>query len=118
MAHRLLIEHGLRAPHVDGGVAGLLSRAGIEWTIDHSQVGGGYGVPTDEALRAVEDARGQGVALETTYTAKCIAGMRRALAAQPVDGPVLFWNTHAGNDLRTRIVDGWEARCPVDLGEG
>ncbi|MEM7157370.1 MAG: pyridoxal-phosphate dependent enzyme [Myxococcota bacterium] len=114
-AHRLLVQHGLRAEHADGGVKGLLGRAGIEWSIDHSQVGGGYGVPTDAANQAVEDARAQGVALETTYTAKCIAGMRRALAAEAVEGPVLFWNTHAGNDLRARIVDGWEERCPIEL---
>lgn len=115
MGHRAMVRHGLAAEHAAGGAAGLLRRAGVEWVIDHSQVGGGYGVPTEAATQALEDARAQGVPLETTYTAKCLAGMRRALAEHPVEGPVLFWNTHAGNDLRVHIRDGWEADCPLTL---
>lgn len=115
MAHRRMVACGLPSEHAAGGASGLLSRAGIEWSIDHSQVGGGYGVPTDEASRAVDDARDHGLALETTYTAKCIAGMRRALAGSSARGPVLFWNTHASNDLRPHIREGWQERCPVEL---
>jgi hypothetical protein len=115
MAHRALVRHGLPAPHAAGGAAGLLRRAGVEWVIDHSQVGAGYGVPTDAATRAMEDAAALGLRLETTYTAKCLAGMRRALAEHPVDGPVLLWNTHAGNDLRAHVREGWEAQCPIAL---
>lgn len=115
MAHRAMVRHGLRPEHAAGGASGLLDRAGVTWRIDPSQVGGGYGVPTEAATRAVDDARAHGLRLETTYTAKCIAGMRQALAAQPVEGPVLFWNTHGANDLRAHIVEGWQARCPVKL---
>jgi hypothetical protein len=32
-----------------------------------------------------------------------------------VDGPVLLWNTHAGNDLRAHVREGWEAQCPIAL---
>jgi len=115
MAHRAMVRHGLPEPHVTGGAAGLLARAGVEWEVDHSQVGGGYGVPTERATRAMDDAATEGLRLETTYTAKCMAGMRRALAERPVDGPVLFWNTHASNDLRAHVREGWEADCPVRL---
>jgi len=115
MGRRELVAHGLRAEHTEGGVAGLLGRAGIAWRIDHSQVGRGYGVPTVEASRAVTEAGEQGLRLETTYTAKCIVGMRRALANDPIEGPVLFWNTHGGNDLRKGIVADWESRCPFAL---
>jgi D-cysteine desulfhydrase len=115
MAHRAMVRHGLPAEHAAGGAAGLLRRAGVEWVIDHSQVGGGYGVPTDAATRAMEDAAAEGLRLETTYTAKCLAGMRRALAERPVDGPVLFWNTHASNDLRAHVREGWQADCPLVL---
>jgi len=117
MGHRAMVRHGLVEPHAAGGAAGLLARAGVRWSIDVSQVGGGYGVPTDAATQAVDDARAHGLRLETTYTAKCIAGMRRALAAHPVEGPVLFWNTHGANDLRAHIVEGWRERCPVVLPE-
>jgi 1-aminocyclopropane-1-carboxylate deaminase/D-cysteine desulfhydrase-like pyridoxal-dependent ACC family enzyme len=115
MAHGALVRHGLPAEHAAGGAAGLLRRAGVEWVIDWSQVGGGYGVPTPEATRAVEDAAVQGLALETTYTAKCMAGMRRALTEHPVEGPVLFWNTHASNDLSVHVREGWEADCPPGI---
>jgi D-cysteine desulfhydrase len=115
MAHRALVRHGLAREHAAGGAAGLLRRAGVAWVIDHSQVGGGYGVPTAAATRALEDAAAQGLRLETTYTAKCLAGMRSALNAQPVDGPVLFWNTHGDNDLRVHVHEGWEAKCPIAL---
>lgn len=115
MAHRALVRHGLPASHAAGGAAGLLARAGVEWVIDHSQVGGGYGVPTDAATRALEDAAAEGLRLETTYTAKCVAGMRRALAERPVEGPVLFWNTHGCNDLRPYVREGWEAECPPGI---
>ncbi len=115
MAHRSMVKHGLRDEFAAGGASGLLGRAGVRWSVDFSQVGGGYGVPTDAATRAVDDAGAHGMKLETTYTAKCIAGMRRALAAQPVEGPVLFWNTHGGNDLRRHVAPGWEERCPIVL---
>ena len=117
MAHRRMVASGLPAEHATGGAAGLLARGGVEWLIDHSEVGGGYGVPTDAASEAVDDARAHGLALETTYTAKCIAGMRRALRGSGVRGPVLFWNTHASNDLRGHILEGWQERCPIELGE-
>ncbi|MCA9652916.1 MAG: pyridoxal-phosphate dependent enzyme [Myxococcales bacterium] len=117
LAHRRMVADGLRAEHAEGGAAGLLARAGVEWSIDHSQVGGGYGVPTEAASRALEDGREHGLALETTYTAKCIAGMRAALRGSAITGPVLFWNTHASNDLRPLVREGWQERCPVELGE-
>lgn len=115
LGHGCLVEHGLADEHAKGGAGALLRRGGVQWSIDHSQVGGGYGVPTPLANTAVADAQAHGLALETTYTAKCIAGMRRALAASPVDGPVLFWNTHAGNDLSSHIIDGWEDEYPLAL---
>lgn len=115
LGHGCLVAHGLRADAAQGGPVGLLRRSGVTWSIDFSQVGGGYGVPTEPSSQAVDDARAHGLALETTYTAKCVAGMRRALLAQPVDGPVLFWNTHAGNDLRRQLEPGWRERSPVAL---
>ncbi len=114
-AHRALVRHGLPAEHAAGGAGGLLARAGVTWLIDHSQVGGGYGVPTEAATRALADAASQGLRLETTYTAKCMAGMRRALEREPVEGPVLFWNTHASNDLGALVREGWEADCPPGI---
>jgi D-cysteine desulfhydrase len=57
-------------------------------TIDDRWLGEGYGVPTPEALAAVERARAVGLELETTYSGKALAA---ALAAE--GGPNLWWNT-------------------------
>lgn len=57
-------------------------------------VGRGYGHPTPEARAAVELAeRLEGLALETTYTGKCLAGLARREREAGGTGPVLFWNT-------------------------
>lgn len=96
----------------------LVTHAGVTWSIDHSAVGGGYGVPTDPASEAMAHAQAHGVHLETTYTAKCAAALsrnereRRGAAKQ-----ILFWNTHAGNDISSRIQDRWQERCPVGLAD-
>jgi len=110
-----LVSAGLRSDLAALGPAGLLARAGVTWSIDHSQVGAGYAVPTAAGQEAVELAAGGGLALETTYTGKCLAALRRDLAAGAVAGPVLFWDTHGATDLRPHIVSGWEAGLPMAL---
>lgn len=93
----------------------LLRSAGITFEVDHSQVGGGYGVPTADASAALELASGHGLGLETTYTGKCVAALRRAETRNNRPGPVLFWNTHGSNDLSDLIDPDWRERCPVRL---
>ncbi|MBZ5709098.1 pyridoxal-phosphate dependent enzyme [Nannocystis pusilla] len=110
-----LVRAGLRQDLAALGPAGLLARAGVTWSIDHSQVGSGYAVPTAAGEEAVALAAGGGLSLETTYTGKCLAALRRDLAAGAVAGPVLFWDTHGATDLRPHIVEGWEARLPIAL---
>lgn len=60
-------------------------------------VGGGYGAPTTAGRAAVEAAAAAGLALDTTYTGKCLAALIER-AAETTDGPVLFWNTHNAVD--------------------
>lgn len=101
-----------------GGVMRWLERAGVTFAIDHAEVGRGYGAPTPAGLDAVALAGAHGLALETTYTAKCLAALRRVEAERA--GPrrcVLWWNTHAGNDLSDRILPDWRARCPIAVPE-
>lgn len=90
----------LRASGLHPGIAaegwqGLLRRAKVTWSIDYSQVGDGYAVPTAAGERSVALAREHGFTLETTYTGKCAAAMQAELAAGRA-GPVLLWNTHSG----------------------
>jgi len=83
----------------------------FELVVDH--VGPGYGAPTPAAREAVRRAREAGLALETTYTGKCLAALRaRAAAGRLADGPVLFWNTHNAVDA---AVDAPEAPDPRRL---
>lgn len=71
-----------------------------DFTIMPGYVGAGYGAPT-EAARAARDlmAELEGIHLETTYTAKCLAGMLNAVRALEYRGRrVLFWNTYSSID--------------------
>jgi len=113
--HRELGRRGVAAEHAEGGVSALLGRAGVTWSIDHTQLGMGYGIPTPDAERALALAADHGVALECTYTAKCLAGL--LVDGGGVKGPVLFWNTHAGNDLRRHLAGGWTSNLPPSLRE-
>jgi D-cysteine desulfhydrase len=74
--------------------------AAADFTIVPGYVGPGYGVPTDAARRArdlMEEL--EGVHLETTYTAKCLAAMFEAVRAPEYRGGcVLFWNTYSSID--------------------
>lgn len=113
VAHRELLTRGLvDAP--PGSAKDWLARAGITFAIDHTEVGGGYGSPTPAGVGAAELAAVHGLSLETTYTAKCLAVLRRIEAAH--SGPprnVLLWNTHGGNDLREHVAADWRERCPI-----
>ncbi len=81
-----------------------------DFPLDASVLGAGYGAPTAEAREAVEVARSAGLALETTYTGKALALLRRRLRDGAARTPVLFWNTYNGVDV--------EATAPRPLSEG
>jgi D-cysteine desulfhydrase len=86
--------------------ARLLERRGAQLGIEPPQasdvavetgfLGPGYGHPTAEAAKAMEQARErEGLELEPVYTAKALAGlMALNEGGQFGDGPVLFLNTH------------------------
>ncbi|HXQ23166.1 MAG TPA: pyridoxal-phosphate dependent enzyme [Candidatus Acidoferrales bacterium] len=68
-------------------------------------IGAAYGAPT-EAGRRARDLMEQleGMRLETTYTAKCLAGMIDALRTPEYrGGPVLFWNTYSSIDAAAHL---------------
>jgi 1-aminocyclopropane-1-carboxylate deaminase/D-cysteine desulfhydrase-like pyridoxal-dependent ACC family enzyme len=68
-------------------------------------VGPAYGAPTAAARRARDlMATLEGIPLETTYTAKCLAGMIDAVRApQYRSGCVLFWNTYSSVDPASHL---------------
>ena len=57
-----------------------------------TQLGRGYGEPTDAARRALEIGRENGLALDLTYTAKCFAGALEYMR-NTRDSNVLYWHT-------------------------
>jgi D-cysteine desulfhydrase len=73
-----------------------------------SQLGPGYGAPTDAARAAVAAAAARGLALETTYTGKCLAAVLARARQGGLRGPLLFWNTFNAVDLESR------APAPLD----
>ncbi len=80
-----------------------------DFELERSQLGAGYGAPTAAAREAVAAAAAAGLALETTYTGKCLAALReRAGRGALPAGPLLFWNTYNGVDIAAR------APAPLD----
>ncbi|MEM6991045.1 MAG: pyridoxal-phosphate dependent enzyme [Myxococcota bacterium] len=105
--HRELARRGLKT----AGPLALMRQAGVRWSTDHDEVGEQYGAPTATGRRMQARAAEHGLHLDPTYTAKCAAALDRSRE----DGPVLFWTTHASNDLSHHIVPNWEARLPARL---
>ncbi len=66
--------------------------------IERRFVGLGYGAPTDAGSTATRLlATHEGIALETTYTGKCLAALlARAGEPELQERPLLFWNTFSG----------------------
>lgn len=93
----LLRQHAPALPRVPLGAE--------DFRIISGYVGTGYGAPTEAARRA-RDMMDQieGIPLETTYTAKCLAGMIDALRAREYrSGPVVFWNTYSSVDPASHL---------------
>ncbi len=73
-----------------------------DFEVARAQLGPGYGATTAAADAAAAICRDLGLALETTYTAKCMAEVIARLGDGRARSPVLFWNTY-------NAVDFWSA---------
>jgi len=79
-------------------------------------LGAGYGAATPEAERAVRVAADAGLALETTYTGKCLAALLARAGGLSPTAPALFWNTYNAVDVAARApVPPDPARLPPRL---
>lgn len=76
-----------------------------DFTIVRGYVGAAYGAPTEVGTRACDlAARYEGITLETTYTAKCLAALIDGARTAPYrTGPLLFWNTYNSVDAAARL---------------
>jgi len=80
------------------------------------QLGPGYGTPTPAARRAVEIAGEAGLALETTYTGKCLAALLARAGEASAQAPDLFWNTYNAVDVAASAPEPLDpARLPAPL---
>lgn len=71
--------------------------------VDGSHIGWGYGIPTREGRALIDRfAHDHGVRLDTTYSAKAIAGA--LAAARTASGPTLFWSTKSTAPLPARLA--------------
>ena len=74
-------------------------------TIVRGYLGAAYGAVTEAGLAAQRVlAEEEGIVLETTYTAKCMAALLDLASRPPYRGrPLLFWNTYSSVDLRATV---------------
>jgi D-cysteine desulfhydrase len=80
------------------------SWADIEILTGH--MGPGYGHVTEESLHSQRIMlETEGIALETTYTAKTVAAMAAWSAANRGHGPLLFWDTFSSTPLPDPLPD-------------
>jgi D-cysteine desulfhydrase len=93
-----------RLREIEPGLPPIELQAG-DFTIVRGYVGRAYGAETEAgsaAQRLLADA--EGITLEPTYTAKCLAALLD-LAAQPPyrEQTVLFWNTYNSVDVDAAV---------------
>lgn len=66
----------------------------VEVTLDRSQIGGGYGMPTEACVEAIRLlARTEAILCDPVYSGKGLAGLVADARAGRVEGPVVFWHT-------------------------
>ncbi len=76
-----------------------VSITAADFEVARAQLGPGYGAATPAAEAAAFACRDAGIALETTYTAKCMAEVIARLGDGRARTPVLFWNTYNAADF-------------------
>jgi 1-aminocyclopropane-1-carboxylate deaminase/D-cysteine desulfhydrase-like pyridoxal-dependent ACC family enzyme len=80
------------------GVDLSLDRSEIE--VDSTQLGEGYGIPTESATKAISLlARSEGIVTDPFYSGKGFAGLLARADAGDFDGPVVFWHTGGYHSL-------------------
>jgi D-cysteine desulfhydrase len=106
----VLAPSARRLQRLAGGALAVLRRldatvpavtlTGADLLIETGFVGRGYGAVSAEAEAARRlMAETEGIALETTYTAKALAALLAAAAAPPYrEQTLLFWNTYSSVD--------------------
>jgi len=80
-----------------------LAFAARDFEVSRVQLGRGYGAATEAGREALALAEAAGLALEPTYSAKCLAELlARARSGRLPRGPVVFWHTFNAVDVKAQ----------------
>ncbi|MCC6644039.1 MAG: pyridoxal-phosphate dependent enzyme [Polyangiaceae bacterium] len=89
-------------------------RRAPRFSLHGGALGPGYGHPTPEARRAIDEVRAlTGAPGEVTYSGKALVGLRQLLAERRAQGTVLLWNTLSV--ARPIASPGARAKVPREL---
>lgn len=88
--------------HEGGAIGSRALRERI--TVDRRWLGRGYGFATPEGDQATEVARGVGLTLDPTYTAKTFAAALEAVA-QATAPTILYWHTLSSASMAPLLAD-------------
>jgi len=100
---RLLVAAGAEVPKLDPAAL----------VVHHGFCGDGYGHLTEGASRALGVATAAGLNLETTYTAKALAGLLEVASRGETGPEVMFVDT-----VSSASLDGLLAEAPAEVPEG
>jgi len=75
----------------------------VDFELDFSAVGPGYGIPSEEGDSAIEWlARTEGIFLDPIYSGKAFGGLKRLIEKGEIRGRILFWHTGGAPALFAR----------------
>ena len=103
----------VRATFAAAGGKDPRALANVPLELVTSQLGKGYGEPTDAARRALETGEKAGLHLDLTYTAKCFAGALECVQSARFKN-VLYWHTLSSAPLEPLLESA--PPLPKELG--
>ncbi len=85
----------------DSSIPDVSDVIGERLIVNHGYFGGQYGVPTEEAMEAIEIAKKDKLKLEYVYTGKTLSGLIDYIRKNKLqkDEIVVFWNSKSSADL-------------------
>jgi D-cysteine desulfhydrase len=89
---KLMTRRLVRATYAAAGGKDPRALADVRLELVTTELGRGYGEPTDSARRALEIGKDAGLKLDLTYTAKCFAGALACVQSARFEN-VLYWHT-------------------------
>lgn len=103
----------VRATYAAAGGTDARALASVPLELVTSQLGKGYGEPTDAARRALEVGASDGLELDLTYTAKCFAGALECVQSARFKN-VLYWHTLSSAPMEP-LLENAADKVPAEI---